>query len=217
MREIVLLLMGVLVCSSVALGAFDFTISSGYHASLRVEGEESLLMTGGGIDRIEAFDFSYVEVQGTAPLQHMVGGIYDLNLDDSSSLLVAGGEIGGIDFRDDPQAVLRGGSILHISSYQDADDLVQVGWDYENNVPIFRKHIELIVRDWSHDVQTNLLTGIWNVDNDNDDLFDTFGIQLHDQAGYDPTIENITFTIIPEPATLLLFGLGGLILRKRKF
>ncbi len=40
--------MGVWACSSVALGAFDFTISSGYRASLRVEGEESLLMTGGG-------------------------------------------------------------------------------------------------------------------------------------------------------------------------
>ena len=47
MRKIVLLWMGVLVCSSVALGAFDVTISGGYRASLKVEGQESLLIRGG--------------------------------------------------------------------------------------------------------------------------------------------------------------------------
>lgn len=215
MRKIVLLWMGMWACSSVALGAFDVTISSGYHGMQMLEGEESLLMTGGGVVEIEAFDFSYVEIQGTAPLQQFVGGIYTIDLNNNSTMNYYGGETGNFVIYGDAQAVLQGGSILHLSSFQDADDLVQVGWDEENNVPIFRKHIEMIVREWSHNTQTNLLTGIWNVDSDSDDLFDTFGIQLHDQTGYDPTIENITFTIIPEPATLLLFGLGGLILRKR--
>ncbi len=213
MRKMVLLLMGVWACSSVALGAFDVTISSGYHGTQRLEGEESLLMTGGGVVGIDAYDASYVEIQNTAPYQVNVGGIHDLDLNQNSTMIFFGGEVRGIDIYGNANASLRGGQIGSIESFQDADDLVQVGWDEENNVPIFRKHIEMIVREWSHNTQTNLLTGIWNVDSDNDDLFDTFGIQLHDQAGYDPVMENITFTIIPEPMTLLFFGFGGLAVR----
>ena len=41
-----------------------------------------------------------------------------------------------------------------------------------------------------------------------------FSIQLIDVAGYTPTINNITF--IPEPASLVLIGLGGLLIRRRK-
>ncbi len=49
MRKIVLLWMGVLVCSAVAMGAFEFTIGDGqYEGSVRLEGQESLLVTGGG-------------------------------------------------------------------------------------------------------------------------------------------------------------------------
>ena len=201
MRKIVLLWMGFMVCSSVALGAFDVTISSGYHGTQTLEDEESLLMTGGGAYRIEAFDFSYVEIQGTTPLSYPenAGGIVGLNLDDSSSLLVTGGEIGGIDFRDNARAVLRGGQIDNIESYQYVP--------MPNNIAY--PHIEMVVREYD-DSNTNLITGAWNVDNDNNSEFDTFSIQLYDQAGYDPVIDNITFTVIPEPMTLLLFGLGGL-------
>ena len=123
-----------------------------------------------------------------------------------------GGETSGLYVYGNAQAVLQGGTILHISSFQDVFNVI-VGRDEDGN-PIFNMHIEMIVRDWSHNAPTNLLTGTWNVDNDNNDQFDTFSIQLHDQTGYDKAIDNITFTIIPEPATLLLFGLGGLILRK---
>ncbi len=48
MRKIVLLLMGVWMCSSVTTATFGVTISGGYRASLKVEGQESLLITGGG-------------------------------------------------------------------------------------------------------------------------------------------------------------------------
>ena len=34
--------------------------------------------------------------------------------------------------------------------------------------------------------------------------------------GQDVTFELLSYTIIPEPATILLFGLGGLLLRKRR-
>ncbi len=48
MRKIVLLWLGFIACSSVTRGAFDVTISSGYHGTQMLENQESLLMTGGG-------------------------------------------------------------------------------------------------------------------------------------------------------------------------
>lgn len=197
MRKIVLLCLGIMVCSSVTLGAFDFTISSGYHGPQMLEGEESLLMTGGGVIEIRARDFSYVEVQGTTPLQINVGGIYDLNLYDSSSLLVTGGEIGGIDFRNNATAVLQGGSILHISSFQYVP--------MPNNIAYPHITIDCQLDSVVYDSQTNVVAGNWKNG-------DPFSIQLHDQSGYDPVMQNIEF--VPEPATLLLFGVGGFGVRR---
>ena len=53
----------------------------------------------------------------------------------------------------------------------------------------------------------SILTGTWFDDS-------TFSIYLDDVDGYDPVFENIFFT--PEPATLLLITVGGLLLRRRK-
>ena len=216
MKTVVQYLPVICVIASVSFGAFDHTISNTYEYDVKLE-NESLLVTGGGAELIWAKYSSYVEIENTLPLQIDVGGIADLSVDDSSSLNYFGGETDLLKVRNNATASLRGGRINYISSYQDADDLVQVGWDYENNVPIFRKHIEMIVRQWAYNSQTKVLSGVWNVDNNNDSLFDTFTIQLHNQTGYDPVIDNITFTIIPEPLTLLLFGMGGILLRRKGY
>ena len=85
------------------------------------------------------------------------------------------------------------GSIDYIDSYQ--------------NVSL--PHIEMIVKDHSFAAGTNLLTGTWGDDSG-------FSIQLVNQAGFDPVIDNIAFTIVPEPATLLLITAGALALRRRR-
>ncbi|RKY07414.1 MAG: hypothetical protein DRP66_06760 [Planctomycetota bacterium] len=202
MMKVVLLLMGVWACSSVSYAVWDYTIGDGQYeyGSVRLYNDKTLLVTGGGAYGVEAFDSSYVKVQGTAPLEIDVGGIYVLDLDDSSSLLVTGGEIGGIAFRDNATAVLRGGSILHISSFQRP-----LGGDYPPSY--WDKHITI---EYSGELPTvdgdNLLTGLWPDGS-------AFSIQLHDGAGvFYPAITNIEF--VPEPMTLLLFGFGGLAVRE---
>jgi hypothetical protein len=53
------------------------------------------------------------------------------------------------------------------------------------------------------------ITGLWKNGT-------PFSIQFLDQtaSGYDPVWKNIN--VIPEPITLFLFGLGGLLLRQKK-
>jgi hypothetical protein len=201
------------ICVSASSGAFDFTISSGYHGTQMLEGQESLLMTGGGVLQIVGFDSSYVEIRGTAPLQDYVGGIPVIGLNHNSTMDYYGGETGGLYMYGNATANLQGGRINYISSYQDVFNVI-VGRDEQGN-PIFNKHIEMIVREWAYNSQTKVLSGVWNVDNNNDSLFDTFAIQLHNQTGYDPVIDNITFTIIPEPSTLCIIAAGAWLLGRR--
>ena len=149
-----------------------------------------------------AYDFSYVEVQTTAPLQVNVGGINSLILNKNSTMNYFGGETGGIRFYDDARAVFEGGRIDYISSYQRplSGDWPPSYWD---------KHIEIICKDWSWNELTNLLTGTWADDT-------AFSIQLVDQTGYHPAITNIEFTIIPEPVTIALLAIGAVFLKKKR-
>jgi len=171
---------------------FDYTISTTYEYGVEIEGEESLLVTGGGADQIDAWDFSYIEIRDTAPLQMHSGGINVLHLNQTSSLNYYDGETGGLKIYDNATAILQGGQILGIESYQNITG---------------GPHIEIKSDDYDFNLSTNLLAGTW-LDGS------AFSITLVDQTGYDDVIDNIFFT--PEPTSLLLLGLGGLVLRRKK-
>lgn len=186
-----LLLTGFFVSVSFGEIVFDYTISDTYQGSVMLN-SESLLVTGAGALQIDAKGESYIEVQDTAPLQENIGGIYSLLLDDFSIMNFLDGELGGFKIYDDATATFSGGSINYISSYQDSDPM---------------KHITFVADLDSIDLTGNLLTGNW-LDGSG------FSITLLDQTGYDPVYSNINF--VPEPATLLLLGLGGLMIRRKK-
>jgi hypothetical protein len=143
---------------------------------------------------------SYVEVRNTTPLKQFVGGIYELNLNGNSELNFYRGEVGAFTIWNEAHAIFRGGRIDYISSYQ------YVNWWYGQPVD---QHIEMIVKNYSYNTSTKKLTGTWADDT-------TFNIQLYNQTGYDTVINNIKFTVIPEPATFTLLSLGGLVLRRKK-
>jgi hypothetical protein len=72
---------------------------------------------------------------------------------------------------------------------------------------IWNPHVTMVCSTHTYNTATKLLTGTW--------LDGTaFSIQLIDSAGYAATIDNIRF--IPEPATMLLLGIGGVFLRRRQ-
>lgn len=204
MKKLTFTIAMIAVCTSMSFADFDYIISNTFEFGVEIEGNETLLVTGGGADQIDAYDSSYIEIQNTPPYQFNVGGIHDLNLLDSSSLHFYDGEIVGLDIYSDATAVLEGGHISFIESLQDVWE-----WDYGVDPPewVFNPHIEIKCNTYNFNSSTNLLTGTW-LDNS------AFSINLKDRSGYDPVIDNIFFT--PEPASLALLGLGGFLLRRKR-
>ena len=148
-------------------------------------------------------NFGRLEVRYTSiPINDdwYTGGIWDIYLDDDSELIYLGGDTEEISIAENAEAVLTGGRIDYITSYQD------VNWWYGEPMD---QHIEMIVKDYQHNTLTNLLSGTWADDT-------AFDIQLIDKPGYDAAIDNINFTIIPEPASLVLLALGGLLLGRKR-
>jgi hypothetical protein len=194
-------------CSATALAGYDYMISSGNFGSMTIKGHETLLMTGGGGGILTAEDYSIVDIQNTAPLEPLAGGIGNVSLGDRSRLNMADGGIYWLGMGNESTTILRGGRIDNLESWQTVSvngrDPVTGEWFYN-------RHIEMVVKDYLYNAQTKILNGTWG-----DDSF--FKIQLIDrtQYGYSPAIENIQFTIVPEPMSLMLLALGGLLIRKR--
>lgn len=191
MKKLLLSLLLIGFYTSVSFAAFDYVISDTYQGSITLN-SESLLITGAGALQIDTNGESYIEVQNTLPLEQFVGGIYSLFLDDFSSMNYYNGEMGSFNIYDDAEAMFSGGRIDYISSFQDSD---------------LTKHITFIADLGSINLTGDLLTGDWLGGGG------SFSITLQDQAGYDSVYSNINF--VPEPATLILFTLGGLLIRRK--
>jgi len=138
-------------------------------------------------------------------LQLDVGGIGILLLNDNGALNFYNGELGSFRIYDNAEAIFRGGRIDYIRSFQ------YVGWVGRDWVG---PHIEIVCRDYV--ATSTLVTGTWNADNNHDGLWDTFRIQLLNQNGYSPVLSNIKFTVIPEPTTVCLLALGGIVLSRAR-
>jgi len=233
------------VCYS-SYGDFDYTISDEYRNSTLTLDDQSVQITGAGVKEILAYGDSYVEVIDTLPLQAGIGGVRMLNLYGRSEALVKGGEFDGFlahdgsalnmyggsmvdaGFRDASTVFVSGGRLSGVSFHETAafqfagghlrwlnicDEATAVfsGGSIETIVSRqhsdLTKHITFVCDVKSVQRAGGILSGNW-LDGS------AFSIALEDRPGFDSTYSNIQF--IPEPTTLLLFGLGTILLRRRR-
>jgi hypothetical protein len=191
--------------STIVVAGYDYVIQDGdVFGALNLDNHQTLLMTGGGVYSLSLTEWSKGEIYNTSPYsEYPTGGIRVLGLMGYSHLDIYGGDILNMGLGSFSTATLYGGQLREIVSGQ-------VAWKSAGDppVPIPNPHIEMVVRDWLYNPANMRLTGTWG------DL-SAFNIKLVDVQGYSPTIDNIQFTIIPEPATMLLIGLGGMLIRRR--
>ena len=201
MKKTILYIMFVCVFMCPGYATYYEITTNVYTPGLTLQTGDSLYMTDGGFDSLNLYGNSTSTIEGTSDLVEGSGGIWNIELANSSYLNMSGGQVHEMNPHNDATILLTGGLIQRIKSSQNA-------WKQEGDPPgpVWNPHITIECLDHFHNTTTNMLTGHW-LDNT------PFSIQLIDVDNYSPAIENIQF--VPEPATLLLLGFGGLLLRRR--
>jgi len=161
---------------------------------LIIDTGDELIMTGGWGITLSCIGSSQASIYDTDDGKQLM----EISAGSSSLLNIYGGTIGTIELTNSNTTVIKGGNIGTLISAQEVYE--------DGGMGIHIPMTALYVSEWSYNDTTMLLTGKWQ------DLT-PFSIQLEDKYGIS-TYDNLAF--IPEPCSLVLFGLTGLILRKRK-
>ncbi len=164
---------------------------------------------GGAADYIGVENSSHLKVWSTSPLGYNPrGGIWDINVKHNSHLDYYGGWTEEVTVRHNATANLYGGRIDAITSFQDIQ-WIYGGQPYGQHINIYAKQ-----NSWSWTYENGVIRGItgqWLADGT------TFNIRFTtngESFGFDPVWANIN--VIPEPATMILFALGGILIRPKK-
>jgi len=167
--------------------------------------DESTLNMFGGEAEVSVWDYSSANISGgeiSAGWAHHHGtlnfsddaiGDY-LGVDDFGTINMSGGSIGRVIGRDDGIANLYIGSISSYIAAHDSSIVNIFGYD-------------LYKSDSGGAYGDGIVYGLWTDGT-------PFNIALRDDE-FGPTFPNIYLHEIPEPGTLILLGLGSLVLRKK--
>ncbi len=183
------------VCVFVSTGlAYTYEIYTYSPSDILYTGESILFDDEGGMNELTLFNDSSADIHGTSDLKEGFGGIWHIRLAGSSNLYMTGGQVHEIDFNNNAKAILYGGLIESIYSYQSTGN-PHIKLYYSGDLPTVQEieGLDFLVGNWGNG--------------------DPFSIYLHD-TGYD-AYGNFEFILVPEPLSIMLLGLGGLLLRRR--
>lgn len=172
-----------------------FVVSGGIiDNKLWVHDYSTLNMFSGNINSLYAYEHSTVNISGG----DMLGGngpLNDLYANGNSTVNISGGSVGRFIAQESSNVSISGGSITNLQGL-DFSVITLVGYDFVTNS-------EGLTLDGGHILGSGRLSGIW---------MDGTPWNIYIE-GRDPTA---TILMIPEPATLLLLGLGAVVVRRKR-
>jgi hypothetical protein len=192
-----------MLASASGTSAYTYTYGQDTNfGSLDLSGSQSVLVNGGGGDELNLFDGSSARIESTTHVgqpRSSGQGIDRIFGYGSSNLVVTGGEIRFITLSSYAHLTLSGGTITTL----EADVIPPVPAVAED------KYIQILCKSWAHPTG-DMVTGVWGNDS-------TFSIKLDNTSPWPSgfTYDSINFTIVPEPFSLALLALGGLLVRSR--
>jgi hypothetical protein len=191
----------ILAAVSSAHAAYTYTYGPGTaFQDLSLFGTDSILVNGGGGNTLWLSTNSTGRIESTSRTAfNPAFGIGQVGVGSSANLQVAGGEIGLINMWGSARATLSGGSITTLR------------WRDQAIPPQPVKRIDVVCQSYYYTASSQMLTGLWCNG-------EPFAINVTELTGYprDFTYDSINFTIVPEPFTLGLLALGGLMVRSRR-
>jgi len=182
---------GALMICVLSISAYStlYEITPGeYFGSKSLGFGDELHMTGGWGEDINMSGNSLANIYATDAGKQ----ILNINAGSNSTLNIYGGTIGEVELVNTNTTVIKGGSIGALISAQ------KVTGEGGIVIPMTTLYV---LSGWSYNNTTMILTGQW-MDST------PFSIQLEDKYGIS-TFNNLN--IIPEPCSLILFGLAGLV------
>ncbi len=181
--------------------ANDGLLSIGeYGGNIKVKENSILTVNGGGASDINLFDNASLTVISTSePFVDYQSGISWITPSDNSSVTISGGIVNYVYLGKNSTVLLNGGQVNFIRSIQKPDLGKTITIDCKNN--------------WSWIGEKNNYTGIIGEWHNGEDFYISF---LNDtiQNKYPDTWTHVE--VVPEPASMILLGLGGLFLKKRR-
>ena len=204
--KILLMMVLLVVVSGGRLKATHHLIEDGdYFGNLALDNSDTLLMTGGEGDDLVMSGSSVATIENTNPIiGEEDGGIWEVNVSSSSIFNLNGGEINSLEAYWYGTINMTGGEMGEIALY--SHNLFNLSGGQVGQLTITSVESWAILDGYgfSEYVPGNPITGYWHDDT-------AFSIDLIDDGI--STYGQIIF--IPEPVSVLLLGIGGLILRKR--
>ena len=201
-------------------------VNNGIVGSLHVYNNAGITMSGGLAEGvIGAGDNSTVDVSGGTIGSHLIatdnsiinltGGLVGSSLEawHDSSIYMLGGSVGdNLSTWDNASITISGGTVGNIFSIKNNGVIYLdgTGFEVDGNPLVYGDKLSNFgtrIENGIYDYFTGTITGILSDGSALNNLFMIFNVESLAGTG--------DIIIIPEPATMLLLGLGGLMLRKK--